>query len=99
MIFALLIGLLFADAARLAEDAWKRGDYENRPDVRNPGEKVLTIAGLCGRYVRHSRTNYVKRGKPTTHVLNTRYALRSLRDCYGSLPASASSEASSSVTT
>jgi Tfp pilus assembly protein PilF len=32
MIFALLMALLFADAARLAEDAWKRGDYQAAND-------------------------------------------------------------------
>jgi tetratricopeptide (TPR) repeat protein len=32
MTFALLLALLFADPARLAEDAWKRGDYQAAND-------------------------------------------------------------------
>jgi integrase len=46
-----------------------------------------TVVELCNKYLAHAEKYYSKHGKPTTELANIKRAIKTLRQCYGSLPA------------
>jgi integrase len=74
-----------ARKARQRYQHWLDTEWKVKAHVRTPRGEAgrFTIARLCGQYLLWARSTYRKRGKPTTHVTNIRYAMRALRDACG----------------
>ena len=51
---------------------------------RSKQAELLTIAELCLRYRAFAESYYVADGKPTKEFVNLKYAMRPLRELYGS---------------
>jgi len=64
--------------------------WTNQDRIRNPQatQYTYTCAELARDYLEHARRTYVKRGRPTSTVWNTAYAMQSLLDTFGDRPAS-----------
>lgn len=73
-----------AKQARARFDFWMLG-WGKRPDIFNPegAEVGYTVTHLAARYLRHASRTYRKDGKPTSHVLAAKYAMRDMHKKLG----------------
>jgi integrase len=68
---------------------WRINRQQNadpKPRLSDPSVQALSISELIGRYRRFAESYYVRDGSPTKELSCMRYALRPVRQLYGSLP-------------